>query len=642
MPQTQPTQLDPDAVNLAKAIRQTESGGNFQAKGKSGEYGGYQFTLPTWQKTASKYGVNVPLNQATPEQQNEVAYKQIKEWKDQGNNVGQIASMWNAGEGKPNAYLEGNAGVNKYGAKYDTAAYAKSVATAYQTIKKGGQVGADPNNPSSTANPTPLQPQQPQDESPSLGGFAGNLASSAGNFLGGIGNAIMHPIKTAENLGGLAIGAVEAGGGALLGQAGKIDTPQTQQLGQVADFYKKRYGGLSNIAHTLYTDPVGAAADASMLLGGGAGIAGKVGELSDVANATRLAETGGTLSDISAVQGASTASKVASGLKTASEVTNPLTLPGKAVEGLATGLKKSAQGSYMDVLAPTTKADKFLSQGVVSGRDVQLPSGENVHVPGLVERGVLADSRETLAGKVTQGLEDTGAKYKETEANIPANAQIEVKPILDQIEQAKQQFIIKGNNGPVIADSQAVQNLSDFQKTVQDLSANGMVSKESLTQLKQLWQEKVAKAGGYYGKTLAEGSKMDALSEAEHAIRRQLDTQFPDIAKINAEYKFWKDAQKVINDTIERKRGQSGIVRKGLSAGIGAIAGSPFGIAGSGGGAYLAKIAMDAFQSPAWKTVSAVTKDRIANALVGGKVALAGKLLRDVVTPVSRMNRAGN
>jgi len=33
-------------------------------------------------------GVNVPLNQSTLEQQNQVAYTQIKKWKDAGYNVG--------------------------------------------------------------------------------------------------------------------------------------------------------------------------------------------------------------------------------------------------------------------------------------------------------------------------------------------------------------------------------------------------------------------------------------------------------------------------------------------------------------------------------------------------------------------------
>lgn len=153
----QPTALDPQAVMLAKAIRQTESGGNFTVNGKSGEYGAYQYTQGTWDKDAADAGVQVPLHFATPEQQNQVAYTKIKKLKDAGYNVGQIASIWNSG--KPDAYIDPTyKGKNSSGAQYDVPAYAKSVATAYQTLKVGGQVAADPENPSSTANTTPVEP----------------------------------------------------------------------------------------------------------------------------------------------------------------------------------------------------------------------------------------------------------------------------------------------------------------------------------------------------------------------------------------------------------------------------------------------------------------------------------------------------
>lgn len=148
MPPQQP-QLDPQVVNLAKAIRQTESGGNFQAKGKSGEYGAYQFMPDTWASSSQKYlGQNIPIQQATPQQQNEVAYKQIKEWKDQGYNVGQIASLWNSGTPE----WQNKVGTNKMGVAYNVPKYVDSVANAYQTIKKGGEVGVDQNNPSSVGN----------------------------------------------------------------------------------------------------------------------------------------------------------------------------------------------------------------------------------------------------------------------------------------------------------------------------------------------------------------------------------------------------------------------------------------------------------------------------------------------------------
>lgn len=146
--------LDPQVVALTKAIRKVESGGNFGARGGSGEFGGYQYTPDTWAGVAPKYGINVSLEQATPQQQNEVTYKRIKEWKDKGHNVGQIASMWNAGEGRPNAYKENWRGVNSYGVVYDTPAYAKKVAQAYQSMKPQTVQAA-------TTTPEPAQEKEP-------------------------------------------------------------------------------------------------------------------------------------------------------------------------------------------------------------------------------------------------------------------------------------------------------------------------------------------------------------------------------------------------------------------------------------------------------------------------------------------------
>ncbi len=208
-------QLDPNVVNLAKAIRQKESGGNFQAKGKSGEYGAYQFTDGTWNSASQKYlGQQIPLQQSSPEQQNEVAYKQIKDWKDQGFNVGQISSMWNAGHGEPNAHLgtfsngAPSVGKNKYGAHFDVPTYAKDVVTNYQKLKSPQeyQTGFNPDvfkySPQPFSQPaladvSGTQQQQPQPQQPKkesvfsspqafLKGFGENVkqgVTSAGNFM---------------------------------------------------------------------------------------------------------------------------------------------------------------------------------------------------------------------------------------------------------------------------------------------------------------------------------------------------------------------------------------------------------------------------------------------------------------------------
>lgn len=127
--------LDQSIINLAKAIRDQESGNNFNARGKDGEMGAYQFMPATWKGWAKEHlgDANAPM---TRENQNKVAYKQIEKWKKEGLNIGQIASAWNAGYGNKDAYLGTHKGISKGGAAYDTPAYAKEVAARYQLYKR--------------------------------------------------------------------------------------------------------------------------------------------------------------------------------------------------------------------------------------------------------------------------------------------------------------------------------------------------------------------------------------------------------------------------------------------------------------------------------------------------------------------------
>ena len=129
--------LDQDVVNLAKAIRQKESGNRAVIPAEGSKLGGasrYQYTHDTWKETARKYlgDPNAPLSL---QNENKATYLKIKDWKDKGYNPAQIASMWNAGEGRPNAYKENWKGTNKYGVAYDTPRYVKSVYDEYQKIK---------------------------------------------------------------------------------------------------------------------------------------------------------------------------------------------------------------------------------------------------------------------------------------------------------------------------------------------------------------------------------------------------------------------------------------------------------------------------------------------------------------------------
>lgn len=156
-PQTNSTSdLDPQVVALAKAVRDEESGGNPTAHGKSGEYGAYQYMPGTWAKQSADAGVNVPLEQATKQQQNQVWYTWAKSKKDQGYNVGQIASMQNAGEGEPDAYKgtfsngSPSKGTNKEGVDFDVPGYATKVSEKYQNYKGESQPVASGTVPDSS------------------------------------------------------------------------------------------------------------------------------------------------------------------------------------------------------------------------------------------------------------------------------------------------------------------------------------------------------------------------------------------------------------------------------------------------------------------------------------------------------------
>lgn len=194
--------LDPNIVNVAKAIRSTETSlqGDFTAHGKSGEYGAYQFTQPTWDAVATKIGIKTPYNQASPQEQNAVAYSYIKDLKDKGNNVGQIASIWNSGKSDPNAT---GTGVNKMGATYDVPGYVNKVYKTYQQLK-----GQTPQGKTDTQQ-TPTQPQ-------SIGQQIVGGAKAVGNFLFPIVGDVYHDVtgtntKTAlQQAGDLGVSALGA------------------------------------------------------------------------------------------------------------------------------------------------------------------------------------------------------------------------------------------------------------------------------------------------------------------------------------------------------------------------------------------------------------------------------------------------
>jgi hypothetical protein len=170
----------------------------------------------------------------------------------------------------------------------------------------------------------------------------------------------------------------------------------------------------------------------------------------------------------------------------------------------------------------------------------------------------------------------------------------------------------------VKVDPDLVNKASQLQRIVEQLGPD--VSYESLNRVRRVWDAKVAKAGGYAGQTLAEGSMVDAMREGANAIRSELAKDRPDIAKLNSEYSLWSKVKQVVGDTMQRRAGQEGNLMPKLAGIGGAAAGhTPMGIAMF----LLGKT----IQSPRWRTFSAIRKTQIANAIAAGDAATITKLV---------------
>jgi hypothetical protein len=108
------------ASNIANAIKTVESGGNYTAKGGSGEFGAYQFMPNTWKQWASEF-LGDPNAKPTRQNQDFVAQSKINQLINQGHGPEEIALIWNAGSPVRRK------GVNRFGVRYDSGAYADKV-----------------------------------------------------------------------------------------------------------------------------------------------------------------------------------------------------------------------------------------------------------------------------------------------------------------------------------------------------------------------------------------------------------------------------------------------------------------------------------------------------------------------------------
>jgi len=184
-----------------------------------------------------------------------------------------------------------------------------------------------------------------------------NIPSSAAKYAGDIYQAVTNPVETVKSIGMLGAGAIKNALPksvtdfitSISSEPGQIDKA-VEMANAVGGEYSKKYGSIEGFKNAIATDPVGTAADISMLFTGGGslvsklpGMAGRAGET--VANVGR------------AIDPLNIATKA---------VTKPLQLAemlGTPAVGLATGAgAESIREAARAGAAGGTKAEAFLGQ----------------------------------------------------------------------------------------------------------------------------------------------------------------------------------------------------------------------------------------------------------------------------------------
>lgn len=284
-----------------------------------------------------------------------------------------------------------------------------------------------------------LFPAKPTDNPVVAGAKAlGNVPSSAFNLAKNVGSAILHPIKTVEGLGKVAVGGVEK---LIPGQQGQEDA-----FNQFAQGLKERYGSLENLQRTATNDPFGFGSEILGAITGGASLLGKGAEASNLIS------------------------------KTGQLVTNPVT--------------KLAEGTG-NVIKGTTKFATSQATGLNPETITELLKNPSAFKKGeVLSRSEITDAvGQALDTRLTE-LSDVGKNYnviRETPNTvvIPENTISKVLNKYGVKLDSNNKILTTTESRPLsIADKNSLQQFIDNFGNEQTLSNNGFLNaRENLSQL---------------------------------------------------------------------------------------------------------------------------------------------------------------
>lgn len=268
------------------------------------------------------------------------------------------------------------------------------------------------------------------------------------------------------------------------------------------------------------------------------------------------------------------------------------------VEKQPAKLKQSALDKMTSIFRPTTKKTKAIAEKTL---------------PELMKERKIITSTGKLAEEARGKLKQIGSDIGEFIDTLPNNKKVNVKPILEKLNQFKQSKIING----IVADPTAVKSTDEVIDIIKGLSTQqGTANIKNLRQLRQIFDEGYDITKGSFDDISAYKKKVRRL--ASDSMRDVLGKAEPDLADLNKQYSFWKNVE-ILADTASKKGTPK--LRPALSGLIGAGVGISTGqgvlgkIAQAAGGQVIASNFSRLLGSPVWKSINVKLKNDLAEAL---------------------------
>jgi hypothetical protein len=289
---------------------------------------------------------------------------------------------------------------------------------------------------------------------------------------------------------------------------------------------------------------------------------------------------------------------------------------------VAPALKESALTQYARVLNPTKEKAKIIAEKIR---------------PEMLKRGTWGRSLGTMLENTQGRLRVLGQQIDDAwEQMSQAGVRARIEPLLKRLDDfSSEEFHVATPSGKPVAfageGERAVKEVEAIKQNIIAASeidpATGerVITSDAFIRFRRFWDKVADKAGGHQ-KDIEAWIPAEIKKEAADIARSEFAAARPDIDKINKEFSFLKDQEYILKSTMLRRVGQQKPLTRQLMKAAGTAVGAAGGATGgpivSGIGAVIGAVGMDALQtvvsSPAWGTLGAVSKNRLAEALAAG------------------------